>query len=715
MCDVATNAMDIDPTATATAMDIDPTNTAMDTDDDIDFVRIGATPDMIAKIAKKKCSIECLKKWFDSDPKILTRQELICERLGFQEFNSLDLNNFRIILENLKEFVLKNQKNELEFLEKLCRLRKILHYVFYDTTQNCRQNVCLYRKDLVSGIEKPERLKADYFIDKYILEGLKVDTEAISSALEQSRQTLDLTGARFFNQIASKFLELDPERLAEFQDIWEKTLDQHKRVDQFKNDVIQLTKECAMIREFELAASTCLSSDTCTKKLYAIILFPYQDLIKECVRDKAIEDIIHIFPLLSDLKESDLLYETIKAHLDTCVKETLDSFISAHQIYARFTDMNVIQSFDRVFQDKLNQIPDIATILVKQLDTLLKSKESIETLQEATSNIVILFKYSHDKDIFYKLYSKCLAKRFLVNNYHSPELEQHVISKIKEVCGHEYTSKLQKLYQDFMTSAEISSTLGLGKCSNMTIVSTGSWPLDTRNEKSVQVQEIQEQLDLAQQNYQAKFKGKKLIHLYSNIRTELLYNEKYMLTCSLYQANVLMHLGNSKDKDTGAAASLGDLCNMFQIELKTLVQHLGILFKAKVLTGISVKTDKLSDAMAQARVDTVIELNPKFSSSKRKINLFQFLKNDDNASDSDSDKVDVTKDRQIVIEAGIVRIMKRLKKTSYTILINEIIGETSRYFKPNIGMIKRCIDTLLQKKYLEYPSADEKTTLLYVA
>lgn len=66
-----------------------------------------------------------------------------------------------------------------------------------------------------------------------------------------------------------------------------------------------------------------------------------------------------------------------------------------------------------------------------------------------------VFKYVEDKDVFQKFYSKMLAKRLVNGTSASDDAETSMISKLKEACGFEYVSKLQKMFQDIGTSKDL--------------------------------------------------------------------------------------------------------------------------------------------------------------------------------------------------------------------------------------------------------------------
>ena len=63
------------------------------------------------------------------------------------------------------------------------------------------------------------------------------------------------------------------------------------------------------------------------------------------------------------------------------------------------------------------------------------------------AQVMIVFKYIEDKDVFQKFYSKMLAKRLVQHMSASDDAEASMISKLKQACGFEYTSKLQRMFQ----------------------------------------------------------------------------------------------------------------------------------------------------------------------------------------------------------------------------------------------------------------------------
>lgn len=79
-----------------------------------------------------------------------------------------------------------------------------------------------------------------------------------------------------------------------------------------------------------------------------------------------------------------------------------------------------------------------------------------------------------------------------------------------------------------------------------------------------------------------------------------------------------------------------------------------------------------------------------------------------------SDKNKVEDDRGYAIEAAIVRIMKARKTLGHAQLISEVIAQL-QFFKPNPKDIKRRIETLIDREYLERGADPAKNEYTYLA
>jgi cullin 1 len=110
---------------------------------------------------------------------------------------------------------------------------------------------------------------------------------------------------------------------------------------------------------------------------------------------------------------------------------------------------------NKVCKDATSKSPELLARFCDQL--LKKSAKNPEEdeLEDVLNNVMTVFKYVEDKDVFQKFYSKMLAKRLVNGTSASDDAEGSMISKLKEACGFEYTSKLQRMLTDMSLSKEL--------------------------------------------------------------------------------------------------------------------------------------------------------------------------------------------------------------------------------------------------------------------
>jgi len=119
-----------------------------------------------------------------------------------------------------------------------------------------------------------------------------------------------------------------------------------------------------------------------------------------------------------------------------------------------------------------------------------KTQVEESQLDEKLNQIIIIFKYVDDKDVFQKFYSKMLARRLIQGTSISDDAEGIMIGGLKQACGFEYTSKLQRMFTDITLSTDINEKFKEFCTSkgwdtkvdfSVMVLTAGSWPLQTQS------------------------------------------------------------------------------------------------------------------------------------------------------------------------------------------------------------------------------------------
>jgi len=93
-------------------------------------------------------------------------------------------------------------------------------------------------------------------------------------------------------------------------------------------------------------------------------------------------------------------------------------------------------------------------------------------------------------------------------------------------------------------------------------------------------------------------------------------------------------------------------------------------------------------------------LNYNYSNKRLKVKITASLQQETPQQTQQTYK-HIEEDRKLYLQAAIVRVMKARKILSHTPLINEVIAQASTRFQPNVQLIKKCIEHLIEKQYIE--------------
>ncbi len=186
--------------------------------------------------------------------------------------------------------------------------------------------------------------------------------------------------------------------------------------------------------------------------------------------------------------------------------------------------------------------------------------------------------------MFQKFYSKLLARRLINENSVSDDAESSMIAGLKQACGFEYTSKLQRMFTDMTISADIHEKFktfaieqkkDVGKLDfSILVLTAGSWPLQTQLINFTVPLELERCINLFTEFYNKQHQGRKLTwlhHLSKGDVRSLAFKKKYEFAVTTYQMAVLLQFNDSHEH---TLVSLEDATSLKAVELERTIKSL---------------------------------------------------------------------------------------------------------------------------------------------
>lgn len=372
------------------------------------------------------------------------------------------------------------------------------------------------------------------------------------------------------------------------------------------------------------------------------------------------------------------------------------------------TFQNALNSSFEHFINLNNRSPEFISLYVD--DKLRKglkgvSEEDVETILD---KVMMLFRYLQEKDVFEKYYKQHLAKRLLSGKTVSDDAERSLIVKLKTECGYQFTSKLEGMFTDMKTSqdtmqgfyASQSSDTGDGPTLAVQVLTTGSWPTQPIATCNLPA-EILGVCERFRSYYLGTHTGRRL-SWQTNMGTADLKatfgkNQKHELNVSTYQMCILM-LFNSADRLS--CKEIEQATGIPGSDLKRCLQSLACVKGKNVLCK-----DPMSKDIAE---DDVFFVNDKFTSKFVKVKIGTVTAQKESEPEKQETRQRVEEDRKPQIEAAIVRIMKSRRVLDHNNIVAEVTKQLQTRFLPNPVVIKKRIESLIEREFLERDKADRK-------
>ncbi|KAF4739074.1 Cullin-4A [Perkinsus olseni] len=171
------------------------------------------------------------------------------------------------------------------------------------------------------------------------------------------------------------------------------------------------------------------------------------------------------------------------------------------------------------------------------------------------------------------------------------------------------------------------------------------------------------------------------------------------LVVSAAQAIVLTDVFNNDT--TATAARITEVTGLPVEELRRIL--FPMVYRVRVLRR---STGGPEDKQVGASEE--YSLNKEFQDKKRRIVVPQMAIRDEKAEVRATESR-VNEDRQFLLDAVLVRIMKSKKTLSHNSLVAETLKECSATFTAEIGEVKKRIESLIEREYLERDVSNPST------
>jgi len=373
-------------------------------------------------------------------------------------------------------------------------------------------------------------------------------------------------------------------------------------------------------------------------------------------------------------------------------------------------DKKFTQAFNGAFEHFINEnnrSPEYLSLYVDhQMRKGLKgiSDEEVDNL---LVNALSFFRFLQEKDMFEKYYKQHLAKRLLGGKRADDDHEGRFLTKLKAECGVHFIAKMEGMFNDTRQTDEMmdsfkeeigEDTARLnGMDLTVSVLTMGTWPIPQGPSIQLPLQ-VANTSKVFEEFYLRRHSGRKLTWLPGLGTADLKAHypkKRYTLTVPTYIMAILM-LFNESDKQTYSVIK-----EATQIPPGELERHLATLIhgKAKLLLKSGAESARGKEKISFDDADE-ITINKNFSSTHTKVKI-QVSKSTSGERDPNQTRQVVLEDRKHEIDAAIVRIMKARRTVHHNILVNEVIASLSSRFKPDPRDIKKRVEYLIEREFLE--------------
>ncbi|KLO17574.1 Cullin-domain-containing protein [Schizopora paradoxa] len=340
-----------------------------------------------------------------------------------------------------------------------------------------------------------------------------------------------------------------------------------------------------------------------------------------------------------------------------------------------------------------------AEMIAKYLDRAMRKGQqdaTTEDFNKVMQRVLVLYRYTQDKDVFRTFYHKALARRLLTQRSASDQSEKQVLKILKENYDPEF-SMGDQMFIDLDLSDDLTREFYKrypepeAEALSVKILQRSFWPFVARQKEDIRLPLfMQDVLSNYVNFYKGKHENRKLDFDHSlgtaQMHAQFKAGSKE-LTLSLYQAVILLMFN---DQNVLSYNEIKENTGLNDEELKRTLQSLAC-GKKKVLKKKPVGKD-VNDT------DEFI-YNADFTDPRQKVHI-NSIQVKETIEESKKTQSIIEGDRKHYLDAAIVRVMKAKKNMMHQALITATIDAVNKHFTPDVRMIKERIERLIEEEYM---------------
>ncbi|KAF9402557.1 Cullin-3 [Mortierella sp. AD011] len=386
-----------------------------------------------------------------------------------------------------------------------------------------------------------------------------------------------------------------------------------------------------------------------------------------------------------DLKERfDVILNSAFARdksFDTAINSAFESFINLNLKAPEFMSLFIDNKLKKDFKGK--------------------SDDEVDNILNKTTT---LFRFLSDKDVFERYYKQHLSNRLLLGKSLSDEAERGMIAKLKIECGYQFTSKLEGMFQDMRLSTDtMTSFKGFLENAvdpppielNVTVLTSTFWPVPSVPVTCNLPAEFLAATKVFERFFTTRHNGRKLTWHATMGSVDLRATfeaRRHELNVSTMAAVVLLLFNNVPEGESLSYTAIEQETGLPTENLKRTLQSVAC-GKFKILIK-EPKSRDISDTDS-------FRFNSAFTEKLSRIKIQTIASKVETATELKETQEKVEDARNHMAEAAIVRVMKSRKSLDHNNLITEVISQLQGRFNPAPSMIKKRIEALIDREYLE--------------